>query len=72
MVHEIDQGSDELAHICFNEIRLFINLGRKISQISGNNLIEISLFISLIKALQAFREQTECTADKYTSCFHSL
>ena len=31
MVHKVNQGSDELAHICFDEIRSGIKLRGKVS-----------------------------------------
>ena len=72
MVHKVDQGSNELAHIGFHEIRSGVDLRRQIGKVRSNDLIEITMLVSSVEILQTVGEQAESTADIYASGFHGL
>ena len=72
MVHKVDQGSNELAHIGFHEIRSGVDLRRRLSNKRSNDLIEITMLVSSVEILQTVGEQAESTADIYASGFHGL
>ena len=57
MVHKVDQGSDEFAHIRFYKVRSGIDLGRQVGKICSNYFIEITMLISCIEILQTIGEQ---------------
>ena len=72
MVHKVDQGSNEFAHIGFYEIRSGVDFGGQISEICSNDLIEVPMIISSIEVLQPIGEQTESTTDLNSSCIHGF
>ena len=72
MVHEVDQGSNELTHVCFNKVRSCIDFGRQIGKIRSDDLIKIAMLVSSIEILQTIGEQTKGTADIYASGIHCL
>ena len=72
MVHKVDQGSNELAHIGFHEIRSGVDLRRQIGKVRSNDLIEITMLVSSVEILQTVGEQAESTADLYASGVHGL
>ena len=72
MVHKVDQGSNELAHIGFHEIRSGVDLRRQLGKVRSNDLIEITMLVSSVEILQTVGEQAESTADIYASGFHGL
>ena len=72
MVHKVDQGSNELAHIGFHEIRSGVDLRRQIGKVRSNDLIEITMLVSSVEILQTVGEQAESTSDIYASGFHGL
>ena len=56
MVHKVDQGSNELAHIGFHEIRSGVDLRRQIGKVRSNDLIEITMLVSSVEILQTVGE----------------
>lgn len=72
MIHKVDQGSNKFAHVSFHEIRSVVNFRRQIGKVCGNDLIEITMFVSSIEILQAVGEQTKGTADVDASRMHGL
>ena len=72
MVHKVDQGSNELAHIGFHEIRSGVDLGGRLGKKSSKDLIESAMLVSNVETRQTVAEQAESTADIYASGFHGL
>ena len=64
MVHEINDGRQEFAHIRFNVIRPGFQFRNPVRQVSGYNSVKTALFIGFVKAGKAFRKKAESTEDK--------
>ena len=49
MIHEVDQGGNELAHLGFHKVRSCVELRGKIGQIRGDNLVKIPLLEGFVE-----------------------
>ncbi len=72
VVEEVNDGGQELAHICNEDIFLVLDFIAHIGQVSGNNCIKEALFVALIELAHAIREQSEGGADEYSLGPHVL
>ena len=72
MVHEVDQGGHELAHVRLDEIGPAVKHRGQVGEVRGDHLVEVPLLIGLIEGLQAVCEQPEGTADKDPLGVHFL
>ncbi len=64
MVHKINDGRQEFAHIRFNVIRTGFQFRNPVRQVSGYNSVKTALFIGFVKAGKTFRKKSESTEDK--------
>lgn len=72
MVHKVDEGSGKFAHVGFDKVGPVVQLGGQICQVSSDDLIKISLFVSLVKGLQSVGKETEGAADEDSARIHTL
>ena len=72
MVHEVDDGCQELAHVRFDVVRAGEQFGNLVGEVGGDYLVEPSLFIGFVECSHAVCEQTEGRTDEDTSCVHLL
>ena len=71
VVHEVDNGSKEFAHVGFYIIRAFQKF-RGLGQVCGDYFIEITFFIGFIKGFEAIGKQAESAADEYSFGVHGF
>ncbi len=72
MVHEVDQGSHELAHVRLDEIGPGVKHRREVRQVCSHHFVEMPLLVGFIEGLQAIGEQPEGTADEDAPGVHLL
>lgn len=72
VVHKVDDGCDELAHIRLYVVGLFHKLRRLIAEVCRHNPIKVTVFVSGVKGGEPVREQPERTADKDAFGVHFL
>ena len=72
MIHKINDGCQELAHIGLGIIGPGVKLRRLIGEVGGDYPVEPAVFIGLVEGLKAIGEQSEGTADENTLGIHFL
>ena len=72
MVQVIDDERDVFAHIDADIVRSGEKLRCLVYQVGGQDAVDQTGLLVLVKLLQSVGKQTEGCADKYFSCFSSL
>ncbi len=72
MVHKVDDGCDELAHIRLYVVGLFHKLRRLVTEVCCHNPIKVAIFVGGVKGGEPVSEQPEGTADKDPLGVHFL
>ena len=72
MVGKIYDRSKEFAHIRFQKIGFVPDLRRQVREIGNDCLIEIAVFVSIIKSGKSLCEQAEGGTEEYPFGIHDL
>lgn len=72
MVHKVDDGCDELAHIRLYVVGFFLKFRRLVAEVRRHDPVKVALFVGGVEGGEPVREQPESTADKDTLGVHFL
>ncbi len=72
MIHKVDDGGQELAHVGFQIIRLLPQHGRLVAQVGGDDPVEVAFLVSLVESCKTVCKKAEGTADEHSFGVHFL